>query len=60
MRPLPALRAGTDVVCRWYAEPPPRAFPAGTDGDGGFQGANIPLHGESVARLVEKHVDGEA
>ncbi|KZV88446.1 hypothetical protein EXIGLDRAFT_772726 [Exidia glandulosa HHB12029] len=37
-----------------------RTYPAGKDGDGGFQGSQIPVHAESVARLVEQRIDGKA
>lgn len=49
--------------CRWYTYPhPPHVklgFPEGVDGDGGFQGNNIPVHAETVARIVEMRLDGE-
>lgn len=43
-----------------YPHPPHVKFyyHPGVDGDGGFQGNNIPVHGESIAGLIERRVDG--
>ncbi|KZV88453.1 hypothetical protein EXIGLDRAFT_696691 [Exidia glandulosa HHB12029] len=44
-----------------YPHPPhvKIGFPEGQNGDGGFQGNNIPVNGETVARLIEMRLDGK-
>ncbi|EJD40540.1 hypothetical protein AURDEDRAFT_186946 [Auricularia subglabra TFB-10046 SS5] len=47
----------------WHTYPHPSHvkinFPKGVNDDGGFQGNNIPVHGETVAKIIEMRLDGQ-